>query len=227
MGFRGEALASIASVARVEIASLRARLGARPRAARRGRRAWTRWRPAARAPGTTRHVEDLYFNTPARRKFMRTEATEFGHCDEVFRRARSRRPEIAFTLKHNGRVSRHFKGTARRRAGRARCSAASSSTPACQSTRSRGALRLSRPCRLAACGHARAPMRSISSSTAASCATACCRTRCARRIGAAARRPAAGVRAVPRARSARGGRERASREDRSALPRMARRSTSS
>ena len=65
--------------------------------------------PAARAQGTTVSVEDLYFNTPARRKFLRTEATEFGHCDEVFRRIALARCDIAFTLKHNGRVSRHLR----------------------------------------------------------------------------------------------------------------------
>jgi DNA mismatch repair protein MutL len=54
-------------------------------------------------------VADLYFNTPARRKFMRSEPTEFGHCDEVFRRIALARPGVAFTLKHNGRVSRHVR----------------------------------------------------------------------------------------------------------------------
>jgi DNA mismatch repair protein MutL len=64
--------------------------------------------PAPRAQGTTVSVADLYFNTPARRKFLRTEATEFGHCDETFRRVALARCDIAFMLKHNGRVSRHL-----------------------------------------------------------------------------------------------------------------------
>jgi DNA mismatch repair protein MutL len=107
MGFRGEALASIAAVARVELVS-RARGTAH---------AWSvaaeggpaqEPRPAARAPGTTVAVQDLYFNTPARRKFLRTGATEFGHCDEVFRRVALARPDLAFSLKHNGRVSAHL-----------------------------------------------------------------------------------------------------------------------
>jgi DNA mismatch repair protein MutL len=54
-------------------------------------------------------VEDLYFNTPARKKFMRTEQTEFGHCEEVFRRIALARPDTAFTLKHNGRISAHLR----------------------------------------------------------------------------------------------------------------------
>jgi DNA mismatch repair protein MutL len=107
LGFRGEALASIASVARLELLSR----------ARGDTHAWSvsaeggspaEPRPAARAPGTTVTVADLYFNTPARRKFLRSESTEFGHCDEAFRRVALAHPELAFTLRHNGRVSAHL-----------------------------------------------------------------------------------------------------------------------
>jgi DNA mismatch repair protein MutL len=107
MGFRGEALASIASVSRLSIAS-------RTPAAAHGALVTGEGAqvgevaPAPRAQGTTVSVADLYFNTPARRKFLRTEATEFGHCDETFRRVALARCDIAFTLKHNGRVSRHL-----------------------------------------------------------------------------------------------------------------------
>jgi DNA mismatch repair protein MutL len=108
MGFRGEALASIASVSRVSIAS-------RTRHAPHGASISAEGAqlgevtPAARAQGTTVSVEDLYFNTPARRKFLRTEATELGHCDEALRRVALARREVAFTLKHNGRVGRHLR----------------------------------------------------------------------------------------------------------------------
>lgn len=96
-GFRGEALASIASVARVTITSRR----------RDDDHAW-RMRegaaaePAALAQGTVIEAADLYFNTPARRKFLKSEATEFAHCDEVLRRMALARPDVAFTLSHNG-----------------------------------------------------------------------------------------------------------------------------
>jgi DNA mismatch repair protein MutL len=108
MGFRGEALASIASVARL---SLTSRAGG-------AEHAWSiraegtsdgNVQPAARAAGTTVLVEDLYFNTPARRKFLRTEQTEFAHCEEMFRRIALARPDVAFLLKHNGRVSAHVR----------------------------------------------------------------------------------------------------------------------
>ena len=135
-------------------------------AARRGRS------PRRARAGTTVLVEDLYFNTPARSKFLRTEQTEFGHCEETFRRIALARPDVAFTLKHNGRVSAHLRAQplgeraaallGRRiprrelpggRAGRARC--ACTASPARR--RRRG----------------RAPTRSTCSSTAASCATGC------------------------------------------------------
>jgi len=108
LGFRGEALASIAAVARVELVS-RARDAVHAWSVAAEGGAPREPRPAARAPGTTVSVADLYFNTPARRKFLRTEATEFGHCDEAFRRVALARPDLAFTLRHNGRVSVHLK----------------------------------------------------------------------------------------------------------------------
>ena len=106
MGFRGEALASIASVSRLSLASRRQGAAHGSAIHAEGEAAPGSIEPAARAPGTTVTVADLYFNTPARRKFLRTEATEFGHCDEVFTRIALARPDVGFTLKHNGRVSR-------------------------------------------------------------------------------------------------------------------------
>jgi DNA mismatch repair protein MutL len=108
LGFRGEALASIASVSRLSITTRR--LDA-PHAYALSAEGATQGEigPAARAPGTTVSVADLYFNTPARRKFLRTEPTEFGHCDEVFRRIVLAKPDVAFLLKHIGRVSRQLR----------------------------------------------------------------------------------------------------------------------
>jgi DNA mismatch repair protein MutL len=115
LGFRGEALASIASVARV---ALTTRTG-------RAAHAWSLGaeggapgavQPAAHPGGTSVEVNDLYFNTPARRKFLRTEATEFGHCEDVYRRIALSRPDVAFSLRHNGRVISHLQaGDAARR----------------------------------------------------------------------------------------------------------------
>src|SRR6185503_20158877 len=104
MGFRGEALASIASVSRLSITS-RTREAAHGAAISAEGARVGEVQPAARAQGTTVAVADLYFNTPARRKFLRTDSTEFGHCDEVFRRIALARAGFAFMLKHNGRVS--------------------------------------------------------------------------------------------------------------------------
>ncbi len=108
LGFRGEALASIASVARVTLTS---RTGGSPHAHSLNAEGPVSGavEPAARQPGTTVTVADLYFNTPARRKFLRTEATEFGHCEGVFQRIALARPDVSFLLKHNGRVSAHYR----------------------------------------------------------------------------------------------------------------------
>jgi len=103
-GFRGEALASIASVARVTLTS---RQASQPHASRL-RSDNCVVEPAALAAGTVIEVADLYFNTPARRKFLKTEATEFAHCDEVLRRMALARPDVAFTLGHNGSAKRRL-----------------------------------------------------------------------------------------------------------------------
>jgi DNA mismatch repair protein MutL len=102
-GFRGEALASIASVARVVLTSRRQDAGHAWRLAGGGQP-----EPAALERGTVVEAADLYFNTPARRKFLKSEATEFAHCDEVFRRMALARPDVAFSLSHNRQVRRRL-----------------------------------------------------------------------------------------------------------------------
>jgi DNA mismatch repair protein MutL len=105
-GFRGEALASIASVARVSITS---RHASQTHAFRLRSETYS-VEPAALAAGTVIEVADLYYNTPARRKFLKTEATEFAHCDEVLRRMALARPDVAFSLSHNGSAKRRLAG---------------------------------------------------------------------------------------------------------------------
>ncbi|UCV09237.1 DNA mismatch repair endonuclease MutL [Dechloromonas denitrificans] len=100
LGFRGEALASVASVARLAISSrehgashawkLKAESGAEPE-------------PAALMAGTVVEMRDLYYNTPARRKFLKAEGTEFAHCADAVKRLALTRPDVAFSLTHNGR----------------------------------------------------------------------------------------------------------------------------
>jgi DNA mismatch repair protein MutL len=110
LGFRGEALASVASVARVALTSRPADAQHAWRITAEGGPAGTP-EPAAHSAGTTLEVNDLYFNTPARRKFLKSEATELAHCAEMFRRIALARPDVALTLRHNARVSAHYPAT--------------------------------------------------------------------------------------------------------------------
>ena len=112
MGFRGEALASIAAVSRLAITTRRGEDNQGSCLRIEGGVSGgdgSEVAPAARSHGTTVTVEDLYFNTPARRKFLKSASTEFGHCDEVFRRIALAHPGVGFTLRHNGRASRHLR----------------------------------------------------------------------------------------------------------------------
>ena len=111
LGFRGEALASIASVARVTLTSRTREAAHALRLAGSSADDSTASRvpvPASGGIGTVIEVADLYYATPARRKFLKSEQTELGHCIEAFRRAALARPGIAFTLTHNGRVIEHL-----------------------------------------------------------------------------------------------------------------------
>ncbi len=105
MGFRGEALAAIASVSEMSVLS-------RPTGAPQARRLDARsgeLAPAARATGTTVEVRELFFSTPARRKFLKTEATELAHCTEALRRHALARPDVAFSLWHDGRLTQQWR----------------------------------------------------------------------------------------------------------------------
>ena len=103
MGFRGEALASMAAVAQLTLTSC---TGSDTHG----------WKveaidgrlsepvPASHAQGTTVEMREIYFNTPARRRFLKSEATEFAWCEEAFKRIALSRPDVAFSLQHNGRT---------------------------------------------------------------------------------------------------------------------------
>jgi len=108
LGFRGEALASIAAVSRLTLASRQ--LGQS--------HAWqiqvdgksiSQPIPSSLTSGTTLDVNDLYFNIPARRKFLKTEATELAHCDETFKRIALAQSNIEFVLQHNGKIRRQLR----------------------------------------------------------------------------------------------------------------------
>ena len=112
LGFRGEALASIASVSRF-------RLTSRPADADAARELFAEGgmfgKPVAKAAphGTTVEVRDLFFNTPARRKFLRTAATEFGHLAEQFTRLALANPRLHAVLRHNGKTVHELPATDR------------------------------------------------------------------------------------------------------------------
>jgi DNA mismatch repair protein MutL len=104
MGFRGEALASMAAVAQLTLTSRTAS----------DTHGWkveaidgrlSEPAPASHAQGTSVEIRELYFNTPARRKFLKSESTEFAYCEEAFKRIALSRPDVAFSLQHNGRTT--------------------------------------------------------------------------------------------------------------------------
>lgn len=109
LGFRGEALASISSVSRLTFTSRTAEQSEAWQAQAEGREMSVTVKPAAHPVGTTVEVVDLFFNTPARRKFMRSEKTEFAHIDELVRRIALSRFDVTLILRHNGKVVRQYK----------------------------------------------------------------------------------------------------------------------
>ena len=103
MGFRGEALASMAAVAQLTLTSRTAQ----------DTHGWkveaidgrlSEPSPASQPQGTSIEMRELYFNTPARRKFLKSEPTEFAYCEEAFKRIALSRPDVAFSLQHNGKT---------------------------------------------------------------------------------------------------------------------------
>ena len=107
MGFRGEALAAIASVSEMSLLSRpMAQANAFLLDARSGE-----LRPAARSTGTTVEVKELFFSTPARRKFLKTDATELAHCIESVRRHALARPDVGFAIWHEGKLVEQWRAT--------------------------------------------------------------------------------------------------------------------
>jgi DNA mismatch repair protein MutL len=108
LGFRGEALASISSVSRLQMISRTPEAEQAWKVEAEGMDMNSKVSPAAHPPGTNVEVRDLFFNTPARRKFLRTEQTEYKRIEEVVKRLALSRFEVAFTLQHNQRVLHKF-----------------------------------------------------------------------------------------------------------------------
>lgn len=108
LGFRGEALPSIASVTRMTIKSREINAEQAWMVSSDGNNKTTEPEPVAHPIGTSIETRDLFYNTPARRKFLRTDNTEFKHVDQVVRRMALSRFDVAFKLQHNGRVVMHL-----------------------------------------------------------------------------------------------------------------------
>ncbi len=108
MGFRGEALAAMASVAELSISS---RTAATEHAQRIDAHSGE-LQPVARAVGTTVEVRELFFSTPARRRFLKSDATELAHCMDAVRRHALARPDVGFAVWHDGRLLAQWAGTA-------------------------------------------------------------------------------------------------------------------
>jgi DNA mismatch repair protein MutL len=109
LGFRGEALASISSVSRLTLTSRTAAQEQAWSAYSEGREMQVKLQPAAHPVGSTVEVLDLFFNTPARRKFLRTDKTEFTHIDELLKRIALSRFDVTINLRHNGKTIRQYR----------------------------------------------------------------------------------------------------------------------
>jgi DNA mismatch repair protein MutL len=107
LGFRGEALASVGSVSRLMLSSAIAHSSGW-KISTQGTESAPQLHPTSHPQGTTIEVHDLFFNTPARRKFLRTEKTEFDHIDELIKRIALSHPSVTFTIKHNQRLVRQY-----------------------------------------------------------------------------------------------------------------------
>jgi DNA mismatch repair protein MutL len=107
LGFRGEALASIASIARVTVTSQHGDHNALA-ASTQGRDLAINLVPAAHPRGTTVEVADIFYNTPARRKFLKSDRTEWVHIEEMIKRMALARPDVGFTLSHEGKLVKRY-----------------------------------------------------------------------------------------------------------------------
>lgn len=109
LGFRGEALASVSSVSRLTMTSRPTTQEQAWAAYSEGRDMQVKLQPAAHPIGTSVEVLDLFFNTPARRKFLKTEKTEFTHIDELLKRIALSRFDVTINLRHNGKMIRQYR----------------------------------------------------------------------------------------------------------------------